>query len=147
MVFSNGCQYGIQACMYLASWHEPVYRTVKDISSYLDIPKHFLVKILQQLNEGGIVVSKKGPDGGVALAQSPSEIYLMDIVVAIDGDTLFDQCVLGCGDCDDEDPCSFHQQWVPVRNRLHKELNTTRLIEATRNAKTKFPFIERMDTS
>lgn len=127
--------------MYLASWRDPVYKPVHEISEYLNIPRHFLVKILQKLNEGEITTSKKGPKGGVSLTAKPSNIYMIDIVRAIDGNKLFNECALGCEDCHDGDPCSFHDQWLPVRRRLYKELSNTSLSEVTRNAKTKFPYI------
>ncbi len=50
-----------------------------------DIPLKFLENILQGLRQGGIIESRRGPDGGHLLARPAAEIALADIIRAIDG--------------------------------------------------------------
>jgi Rrf2 family protein len=50
-----------------------------------DIPLKFLENILQGLRQAGLIVSRRGPEGGHLLARPASEIALADIIRAIDG--------------------------------------------------------------
>jgi Rrf2 family cysteine metabolism transcriptional repressor len=52
------------------------------------VPANFLAQILIKLREGGLIVSRRGNQGGYALARPPEEISLFDIVVAVEGDLL-----------------------------------------------------------
>jgi Rrf2 family protein len=49
------------------------------------IPLRFLENILVQLRQGGIVVSRRGAEGGYRLAQPADEITVADVIRAIDG--------------------------------------------------------------
>ena len=77
-------------------------------------------KIIQTLTQADILTSHRGPSGGVALARPASVITLEEVVVAIDGDTLFTECVLGLPGCGHEKPCPLHDQWTPARDRVHR---------------------------
>lgn len=64
-MFSKACTYAIRAALYLAVHAGPQARLgVKEIAEALDVPKHFLAKILQQLVRNNLVSSVKGPSGG-----------------------------------------------------------------------------------
>jgi Rrf2 family protein len=49
------------------------------------IPSNYMVQILGELREGGMIHSRRGKQGGYLLARSPDQISLFDIVVLIDG--------------------------------------------------------------
>ncbi len=49
------------------------------------VPANYLVQILSELRTGGLIVSRRGKQGGYALARSPEAISLFDIVTLIDG--------------------------------------------------------------
>jgi Rrf2 family protein len=50
-----------------------------------DIPVKFLENILQWLRQGGLIESRRGPDGGHLLARPAAQIALADVIRAIDG--------------------------------------------------------------
>ena len=52
------------------------------------VPANFLAQILCELRDGGLITSKRGSQGGYALARPPDQISLYDIVVVIEGDIL-----------------------------------------------------------
>lgn len=52
------------------------------------VPANFLAQILGELREGGLIVSKRGIQGGYALARPPEQISLFDIMKVIDGELL-----------------------------------------------------------
>ena len=98
-MLSNSCEYGLRATLYLASLDEEGYVPIGTISEELDISFPFLTKIFQKLNDAGLLTSQRGPKGGVALTQPADEVTLYEIVVAIDGEDLFQECVLGLPGC------------------------------------------------
>ncbi len=97
---------------------EASYRPIRELSKTLGISFHFLTKILQQLTDAGILVSQKGPKGGVALAVDPKGITVYDIVMAIDGSGAFTSCILGLPGCGSRVPCPLHEQWAEERLRI-----------------------------
>ena len=52
------------------------------------VPANFLAQILGELRNGGLVVSKRGIQGGYALAKPPDQISLYDIIKVIDGELI-----------------------------------------------------------
>jgi len=52
------------------------------------IPANFLAQILSELRQGGLITSRRGVQGGYALARPPDQISLCDIVTVIEGDVL-----------------------------------------------------------
>lgn len=52
------------------------------------VPANFLAQILGELRNGGLVVSKRGIQGGYALARPAEQISLYDIMKIIDGELL-----------------------------------------------------------
>lgn len=99
------------------------------MSDDLGISFHFLTKIFQKLTEAGLLHSLKGPHGGVRLAKLASAIPVRDLVVAIDGDGVFTQCVLGLPACGRDNPCPLHQQWAPQRGQIEAMFGQTTLAD------------------
>ncbi len=52
------------------------------------IPANYLVQILNELRNAGLITSRRGKQGGYALAQAPDRIGLVDIVRAVDPEWL-----------------------------------------------------------
>lgn len=52
------------------------------------VPANYLVQILSELRNGGLITSRRGKQGGYALAREPEKITLYDIVKLIEGELL-----------------------------------------------------------
>jgi len=96
-MLSNSCRYGIKAVIYLASQPSDVKTGIKKISTDLNLPTPYLAKILQQLAKQKILSSAKGPHGGFSLLRDSRKITLLDIIVSIDGNDVFSNCVMYTG--------------------------------------------------
>ena len=129
-MFSASCHYGLQAMFYIASHcKEGCNIELKEIAEERDIPKHFLSKILQQLVREKLLCSMKGPHGGFRLSRDPATITLIDIVEAIDGVEIFDECGIGLRQCTEADPCPIHDDFKTLREQV-KELFQTKTLGA-----------------
>ncbi|MFT5953626.1 MAG: Rrf2 family iron-sulfur cluster assembly transcriptional regulator [Cyclobacteriaceae bacterium] len=124
-MFSKACEYAIKIMIYIAANGEKGKRTgLKEVTEAIDSPEAFTAKILQQLVKSRLLDSFKGPTGGFELA-SNAEIRLIDIVSAIDGDGLLENCVLGLSSCSSRNPCPVHDKFISIRNQLKETLLST----------------------
>ncbi|MDZ7689946.1 MAG: Rrf2 family transcriptional regulator [Balneolaceae bacterium] len=129
MLLSKACIYGLRASLFLASTERSSFISISRISEQLDISRHFLTKILQELTQSGLLESLKGPNGGVRFVKPASEIRLIDVVEAIDGLDLLNECVLGLPGCGNEKPCPVHEEWSETRGELRQMLEENTLTE------------------
>lgn len=135
MLLSKSCVYGLRSSLYLATTQKGEYTSIKEMSENLDISFHFLTKTLQKLTASDLLESLQGPKGGVRLARSGDKIFLLDIVVAIDGNDLLTSCVLGLPGCGVEKPCPLHAIWTTTREEIKQMLETTSLTEMAQKGK------------
>lgn len=61
---------------------------IEQLAEVESVPANYLVQILSELRNGGLIISRRGKQGGYALARPPAEITLYDIVKLIEGDLL-----------------------------------------------------------
>jgi Rrf2 family protein len=71
------------------------------------------VQILSELRNGGLITSRRGKQGGYALARAPDKITLYDIVTLIEGDHL----ELG-GNAGGQSGKRVQQVWSEIRDTL-----------------------------
>jgi Rrf2 family protein len=135
MLLSSACVYGLRASVYLASKPNDSYISITNISDELDISRHFLTKVLQQLTQAGIMESMKGPKGGVRLKNPGEKITLLEIVAAIDGMDLLTECALGLPGCGTAKPCPIHDKWADARDEIRKMLTDTSLHDLVERGK------------
>ena len=144
MLLSKSCEYGLRAMLYLSTQTESdgavakhgdpsapahAYVSLQTVSDELSIGLSYLTKVCQQLNEADLLTSKRGRGGGIALTRWPDAISLYEIVVAIDGDDLFEECVLGLPGCGEAEPCPLHDHWTEERERMRTTFQNTTLAE------------------
>lgn len=122
IIFSRQCEYALQAVMYIALKPEGELISIKELTKKLNIPYHFLAKILQDLSYKGLLISQKGPNGGFGLGMPAKEITLFHIVEAIDGVDFTNQCVLGFPECSGKSPCAVHDRWAGLRDGVYSML-------------------------
>lgn len=132
-ILSTRCIYALRAVMYTAlETRARPYVSIRGMAEDLDMPFHFLTKVLQDLTRHGILTSSRGAAGGVAFARRPEDLSLLAIVEIIEGPELFTRCLLGLEGCGDRKPCPLHRAWAPERKRLKALFARTRLSDITR---------------
>lgn len=77
---SNKCEYALRAIFELALGADGEPRKVQNIASAQGIPPRFLEIILVELKNGGIVLSRRGSEGGYTLARAPREITVGEVI-------------------------------------------------------------------
>ena len=123
VIFSKKCEIGLQAVLFLSTEEKGKLFNAAEIARRVKQPKEFVSKVLQLLTAYGCVGSKKGKNGGFFLARQPNKIKLINIVEAIDGLDMFNNCVLGFPDCSMDKPCPVHDKWGKLRDEAFRMLS------------------------
>ena len=100
--------------------------SMKEIAVGTNAPEHFMAKIMQELSKKKLVHSMKGPNGGFYMDKHDLKNSIADIVKAIDGDSIYSDCVLGLKECSEASPCPVHIEFKEIKKNLIKmiEKNT-----------------------
>ena len=127
-------KYGLKAMVHLAGCEPGRPELVTFIATQNAISKKFLDAILGELRVAGLVVSKKGKGGGYALAKSPSEISVGEIIRVLDGPLAPIDCASRlyyrrCADCTEEAHCTVRRMMVEVRDAIARVLDNRSLAE------------------
>lgn len=128
-MFSKSCEYGIRASIYIAKHSLKNQKvSLKEVALHTDSPPAFMAKILQKLTRIKVLVSIKGPNGGFFVPlEKIDKVSLLTIVLAIDGDGIFEDCTLGLRRCDGQKPCPMHFSFIKIREEMRLGLETKSL--------------------
>jgi len=63
-----------------------VLSRIEELAAAEAIPANYLVQILGELRNGGLIESRRGKQGGYLLARPPEEISLREVIALVQGD-------------------------------------------------------------
>jgi Rrf2 family protein len=124
MQITKQADYALRAVMYLAKLEEGGKASTRDIAESQQIPPSFLAKIISQLSIAGLIQTSRGAHGGVSLARPGEEVSIMEVVEAIDGPMLLNECTSAPHLCPFGTDCPLHKIWCETRKELHDRLST-----------------------
>jgi Rrf2 family protein len=91
-MITRATEYACLAMLYLAKQPPGTCCNTADIARVQRIPTSFLAKVINQLAKSGLVISRRGPLGGLELARAPEAITLRQIVEVIEGELAVNVC-------------------------------------------------------
>jgi len=122
-MFSKSCKYAIRSVLFLAvNTNEDKKMGVEELATELEVPKHFLAKVLQQLTKHRMISSAKGRNGGFYLSEQNKSASLLTVIESFDGPGIFTDCVLGLDNCSNENPCPYHDSVQQYRTAFYFQL-------------------------
>lgn len=124
MQITRQADYAVRAILYLAQLGVNQKASTSQIAEDQEIPLSFLAKIIAQLSVAGLLQTMRGARGGVLLARPPEEISLLDVVEAIDGPIMLNECVSGEYDCPMHE-CPMRTVWSAAQADLVERLRNT----------------------
>lgn len=89
---TEGVEWAAHCVLLLSALPDGATLPTGRLAEYHGVPAPYLAKSLQVLVGAGIVSSATGRHGGYRLARPPSEITLLDVVLAVEGDEAFFRC-------------------------------------------------------
>lgn len=121
-VLSQTAGYAIVALSYLHGRDED-WVQAKDIAQATGIPRPYLSRILHLLGKNGLIHTKRGYRGGVALARPTEKITLLQVAEAIDATISKPKCLIGLAECSDNRGCPAHDYWIREQSKMQSKLN------------------------
>lgn len=109
-----------------ASYEGKTKLNVQEIALATDTPTAYAAKVLQILTRKGLMSSTRGPHGGFYLEEEQAKrLTAYDVIVAMDGTSMFGTCLLGLKDCSASRPCPMHDDFTQIRRRFETALRQT----------------------
>lgn len=93
---------------------------VTEIAKEIEAPAAFTAKILHTLTTRRLLQSMKGRGGGFFFPDFQSNLSLYDLIMVMEGDSLFTRCGFGLKHCNDAHPCPVHKEYAVIRDSLLK---------------------------
>lgn len=123
MKFSVKAEYGIRALIELALLNGKGPVGAREIASKKGIPERFLEQQLTELKKAGLISSQRGASGGCSLAKDPSEITVLEVIEALDGPVLNQDCLVSKEQACSQDSCCvvqelWHQSQIKLKDYL-----------------------------
>jgi len=125
MQITRQADYAVRAVLFLAN-KEPNQRSAtSQIAKEQHIPPSFLAKIISQLSIAGLLHTSRGARGGVTLAREPKDITLLEVIEAIDGPIMLNECVGENSICTFDNDCPLRPVWCAAQEELVGRLKNT----------------------
>jgi Rrf2 family protein len=135
MQITRQADYAVRAVLYLANLGPERRAATSQIAQEQQIPPSFLAKIVSQLSVAGLLQTSRGARGGVSLARAPEKISILEVVEAIDGPILLNECVANNGACTFGDDCPMRPLWCETQADLVNRLQATTFDRFASNGK------------
>ena len=115
-------RYAVTAMLDLAlhTNHGPV--SLSDISQRQGISLSYLEQLFAKLRKEALVTSVRGPGGGYLLSRANSEIFVAQIVDAVNESVDATGCK-GRSDCQSGHTCLTHHLWCDLSDQIHDFLS------------------------
>jgi len=118
MQLTRAADYAVRAMMHLATLPQGTRVNIGELARASEAPNHFMSKVLQQLVHGGLVVSRRGENGGFELAMPPEEISMLRVVEAIEGRFALNNCLASDTACLRSEWCAAHDVWAEAQGAM-----------------------------
>lgn len=128
-MLSPQSKYAIRAMIFIQKLDSEDLVSVEEIAKKTALPSAYLSKIIKQLVENDLLVSRRGKNGGVRLNTDRKDISFYDICFAVEDPVVKSQCVLYNRLCDKDHPCAFHNKWSKTKVRLIEFLKSHSLYQ------------------
>ncbi|MEJ2621861.1 MAG: Fe-S cluster assembly transcriptional regulator IscR [Candidatus Thiodiazotropha sp.] len=96
--------------------------TLADIAQRQGISLSYLEQLFSRLRKRSLVASVRGPGGGYSLGRSADEIYVGEVISAVDENIDTTRCN-GAHNCQNNERCLTHDLWSDLSNQIYGYLN------------------------
>jgi Rrf2 family iron-sulfur cluster assembly transcriptional regulator len=104
-IIRRNTDYALRAMAHLAKNYGGESISTRVISEREDISYQLACKLMQKMNDAGLVTSTMGPKGGFTLSKDPSQINLLEIIQAVQGPLSVNKCLAEEDKCPRKDLC------------------------------------------
>ena len=119
-------RYAVTAMLDLALHARTAPVSLSDISKRQGISLSYLEQLFSKLRQNELVVSVRGPGGGYKLSRTEDDIFVAQIVDAVNESIDATSCQ-GQGDCNQGEVCLTHYLWSDLSTQIHSFLSNISL--------------------
>jgi Rrf2 family protein len=88
-----------------------------------------------------LLISQRGSKGGYSLARIPSEIPVVEMIMALEGPLGITECTIHPGACAQESSCQVRDPWQRINGAVHAALERITLADLAKPIDPADPFI------
>jgi len=128
-------RYGLKAMVDIAIYSNSEVVTLKSISERQNISEGYLEQIFSNLRKNGLVVGRKGAQGGYSLSRPTNELTIGEILRALEGDLVLVD-VNNKNVVDDLEKCINMNLWNEINKNINEyfdSINLEDLVNKYRN--------------
>jgi len=114
-------RYAVTAMLDLALHEDQGPISLADISRRQSISLSYLEQLFAKLRKRSLVTSVRGPGGGYQLPSESGQIYIAQIIDAVNESVDTTKCH-GAGDCQGGETCLTHYLWEDLSEQIHQFL-------------------------
>ncbi|MBT4520728.1 MAG: Fe-S cluster assembly transcriptional regulator IscR [Halieaceae bacterium] len=115
-------RYAVTAMLDLALHADAGPISLADISGRQDISLSYLEQLFAKLRRRKLVSSVRGPGGGYCLSREGGDIFVAQIIDAVNETVDITGCG-GSGDCQQGEVCLTHHLWHDLSGQIHDFLS------------------------
>ncbi|MCF6282771.1 MAG: Fe-S cluster assembly transcriptional regulator IscR [Candidatus Polarisedimenticolaceae bacterium] len=115
-------RYAVTAMLDLALHYENGPITLADIAQRQGISLSYLEQLFSRLRRKSLVTSVRGPGGGYRLGHDAKEIFIGEVIQAVDENMDTTRCG-GAHNCQENERCLTHDLWQDLSSQIYSYLN------------------------
>lgn len=121
-------RYAVTAMLDLALYSTNGPVSLADISGRQEISLSYLEQLFSKLRQNDLVKSVRGPGGGYRLKHPEANIYVAQIIDAVNESVDATHCA-GKGNCKKGEVCLTHHLWEELSQQIHQFLSQISLAD------------------
>jgi len=118
--------------IHLATLGPGARTNLPEMAGAVQVPEHFLSKVLQMLCKRGLIQSHRGSSGGFELVANANDVSLLDVVEALEGPIQLNVCLGEYGTCGRKSWCPAHKVWAEAQEAMLAVLRRASIAELAR---------------
>ena len=135
MDISRKTDYALRMLSMLAE-NKGALLSVRTAADQVGIPYSFARSIQHGLVQAGIIESLRGVRGGMRLKVDPADVTIRQVVEAVQGPLVMNDCTAEGGECARMGACCYHPLWAGTQALVRSYLDSVTLedvVTGTRN--------------
>lgn len=124
---SRQTDYAVRIVLHLACQAVGARVSIASMAQERHLPVPFVRRIVSRLAEVGILETFRGVGGGVALARSPEQVTLQDVIEAMEGPSCPSPCLEEPRFCPLAATCPVRGVWTQAAKVLDTHLRSVRI--------------------
>lgn len=136
IAISRQTDYAARLVLHLAALPPDTQVSMGEIAKLRLLPVAFVRRLAGSLVKVGILLTTRGTGGGIRLGRPAEDISLLDVVNAVEGGIVLNQCLDGKHTCPLSHGCPVQAAWAAATQALETHLAGVRFDALARDSES-----------